>query len=159
MTIYAGCRGVDPKASGDSEEAVHRVLDEWHRAAAEADIQRYFDHFAGDSAVFMGTDATERWIAEEFREWARPYFERGEAWNFTPVDRHVYISETGVTAWFDESLDTPNLGPARGSGVLLKRSGSWKIAHYNLSIPIPNSIVYDVVKQIGEAMEDTTAGE
>jgi hypothetical protein len=31
---------------------------------------------------------------------------------------------------------------------LVKNENEWKIAHYNLTIPIPNSIVDDVVQQI-----------
>jgi len=48
-------------------------------------------------------------------------------------------------------LDTPNLGVCRGSGVLVRQSGEWKIAQYNLSVPIPNSIVDGLVKQIAAA--------
>jgi len=46
-------------------------------------------------------------------------------------------------------LDTPNLGVCRGSGVLVKLGGKWKIAQYNLSVPIPNALVGAIVKQIG----------
>lgn len=151
-TIY-GCR-TEPEQQEPSPQAVHDMLDEWHQAASEADFDRYFDHFESDSAVFMGTDATERWTVAEFKPWSKPYFEEGEAWDFTPVERHVNFSDNGQTAWFDESLDTPNLGPARGSGVLVRKEDGWKIAHYNLSIPIPNSIVRGVVEQIEEVMSN-----
>ncbi len=46
-------------------------------------------------------------------------------------------------------LDTPNLGVCRGSGVLVLINGNWKIAQYNLSIPIPNALAGGIVKQIG----------
>lgn len=132
-----------------SADAIHLVLDDWHAAAAEGDFERYFAHFENDSSIFMGTDATERWTIAVFKPWSKPYFEDdGVAWTFTPTFRKVYVSEYGNTAWFDEELDTPNLGPSRGSGVLVKNEKGWKIAHYNLTIPIPNSIVDDVVKQI-----------
>jgi hypothetical protein len=127
---------------------VAAVLDDWHHAAAAADEARYFGHFAPDG-VFMGTDATERWTVSEFRVWAKPYFDRKKAWSFKPRNRHIAFSQDGATAWFDEMLDTPNLGVCRGSGVLVRQSGEWKIAQYNLSVPIPNSIVDGVVKQIG----------
>ncbi len=130
------------------------MLDDWHDAAEDANFDRYFNHFASDSAIFMGTDATERWTVAEFRPWAKPYFDQGQAWNFTPVERHVYFSDNGKTAWFDESLDTPNLGPARGTGVLTKQGGDWKIAHYNLSIPIPNAIADTVVAQVKKALQE-----
>lgn len=139
----------------EAKQQVNTVLDDWHNAAADADFERYFDYFASDSAIFMGTDATERWTVAEFKPWSKPYFERGDAWDFTPVERHVYISDNGKIAWFDEKLDTPNLGPARGTGVLVHQDTTWKISHYNLSIPIPNVIADTVVQQVEEALNDT----
>lgn len=139
-----------------SKQKVSEVLDQWHQAAAKANFEQYFSYFSGDSAIFIGTDATERWTVAEFKEYAKPHFDHGRAWNFTPVERHVYFSNNGATAWFDESLDTPNLGPARGSGVLVKQGTTWKIAHYNLSIPIPNAIADTVVQQVEEALQDSS---
>ena len=129
------------------EKAVEAVLDGWHAAAAAADETRYFDRFAPEG-VFLGTDATERWTVEEFRRYAHPHFAKGKAWSFRAVSRHVTFSENGAVAWFDEALDTPNLGPARGSGVLVKIAGEWKIAQYNLSIPIPNELAKDFKRRI-----------
>jgi hypothetical protein len=128
-------------------ELVAGVLNDWHRAAAAADEPRYFGHFAGNG-VFLGTDATERWTVKEFREWARPHFSAKKAWNFRPRDRHIEVSGDGRTAWFDEMLDTGTLGVCRGSGVLVLEGGNWKIAQYNLSIPIPNALADAIVKEI-----------
>lgn len=130
-------------------QQVAAVLDDWHQAASVADEARYFSHFAANG-VFMGTDATERWTVAEFRAWAQPHFARKKAWSFRPHDRHVDFSADGQTAWFDEMLDTPNLGPSRGSGVLVRDGKSWKIAQYNLSIPIPNDLADGIVKEIAE---------
>lgn len=147
--LFLGACQPKENQSPPSEDAVESVLDDWHAAAAEGDFERYFNHFENDSSIFMGTDATERWDIAEFKPWSKPYFEDdGVAWTFTPTFRQVYFSENGETAWFDEELETPNLGPSRGSGVLVKNEKGWKIAHYNLTIPIPNSIVDDVVQQI-----------
>jgi hypothetical protein len=129
-------------------QQVATVLDDWHQAASVADEARYFGHFA-PNGVFMGTDATERWTVPEFREWAKPQFKRKSAWSFKPRDRHIDFSGDGKTAWFDEMLDTTNLGLCRGSGVLVLLGGNWKIAQYNLSIAIPNALAESVVKQIG----------
>lgn len=142
---------------GSSKQAVNQVMDDWHKAAAAGDFERYFDHFASDSAIFMGTDATERWTVAEFKPWSEPHFAEAPAWDFTPVERHIYISDEGETAWFDETLDTPNLGPARGTGVLVKQDTTWKIAHYNLSIPIPNAIADTVVQQVKRTLNDSTS--
>jgi hypothetical protein len=137
-------------------QRVAAVLDDWHQAASVADEARYFSHFA-PNGVFMGTDATERWTVSEFRVWARPYFAKGKAWSFKPRDRHMAFSVDGKVAWFDEMLDTTNLGVCRGSGVLTLAGGAWKISQYNLSIPIPNSLADAVVSQI--AKETAGAGK
>ncbi len=131
------------------EKAIEAVLDGWHAAAAAADETRYFDRFATEG-VFLGTDASERWTVEEFRRYAHPHFAKGKAWSFRALSRHVTLSRNGAVAWFDEALDTPNLGPARGSGVLVKIAGEWKIAQYNLSIPIPNELAKDFKRRIDE---------
>ncbi len=133
-------------------QEIHVVLDAWHKAAADAHFEAYFSHFENDSSIFMGTDATERWTVVEFKPWSKPYFDRGKAWSFKAAERYVYFSDEGTIAWFDEVLDTPNLGPSRGTGVLTKTSNGWKISHYNLTVPIPNEIVGNVVEQIDSVL-------
>ncbi len=140
LTLFA------PADLQNERASINIMLNDWHRAAWLADEDAYFAHFAGDDAVFMGTDATERWTAKEFRAWAHPYFERGKAWEFfAEGERNISFNAAADTAWFDEQLVTPNMGPCRGTGVLIKQGDQWKIAHYNLSIPLPNAIVDDVV--------------
>jgi hypothetical protein len=130
--------------------AVARVLDDFHDAAAHADEARYFSHFAKDG-VFLGTDATERWDVAAFRAYAHPHFAAGKAWTFHATARHVAFATDGTTAWFDEALATEKLGPARGSGVLVREGGEWKIAQYNLAITIPNERFADVRKLLDTA--------
>jgi uncharacterized protein (TIGR02246 family) len=148
----AGTPDAGTPAAPTPTAAVNAVLDDWHQAAARADEARYFGHFTPDG-VFLGTDATERWTRDEFRAWARPFFAKGKAWSFTPVSRHVSFSKDGAVAWFDEALSTPNMGPARGSGVLVKDGGAWRIAQYNLSLPIPNDLMKELKARI-EAHEN-----
>lgn len=127
--------------------AIAAVLDDWHDAAARADEARYFAHFSAD-AVFLGTDATERWKLAEFRVFAHPFFAKGKAWTFRAVRRNVDFDEAGRVAWFDEALETQNLGPCRGSGVMLRdAAGVWRIAQYNLTITVPNER-FDEVKKL-----------
>jgi hypothetical protein len=40
-------------------------------------------------------------------------------------------------AWFDEGLDTWMKG-CRGSGILEKQKGEWKLVYYNLTVLIEN---------------------
>lgn len=116
-------------------DQVSAMLDDWHAAAADADEARYFGHFAA-FGVFLGTDGTERWTVPEFRSYAHPHFERKKAWRFRASRREITF--VGDVAWFDEDLLTENLGPARGTGVVVREGGVWKVAQYNLSVPIPN---------------------
>lgn len=127
--------------------AVESVLDGFHRAASEADGETYFGLFDSEG-VFLGTDATERWTVDEFRAYARPHFDRGRGWTYTPLERHVSISDDGTTAWFDERLYNEGLGETRGSGVLVRRDGTWKVVQYNLTIPVPNELAAEVVERI-----------
>ena len=119
------------------------AIDQWHEAAAAADFDAYFGAMT-DDAVFIGTDASENWQKSEFMEFARPYFEKGKAWDFKAVERHIYLDGSGNLAWFDELLDTW-MKICRGSGVVVKENGKWKIAHYVLSIAVPNDEVTALV--------------
>jgi ketosteroid isomerase-like protein len=127
-----------------SKESINITLDSWHKAAAEANFNDYFNLMTGD-AIFIGTDATENWNKTDFQVWAKPYFDKGKAWNFTAVERHIYFDKTGEMAWFDELLNT-QMKLCRGSGVLVKIGNEWKIKHYVLSMTIPNDNTNEVVK-------------
>ncbi len=127
--------------------AIAAVLDDFHDAASMGDGKRYFSHFAPD-AVFLGTDATERWTLPEFRAYALTRFEQGTSWTYHPRDRHVSIGAGGHTAWFDEVAVNAKYGECRGTGVLVHLDGAWRIAQYNLTIPIPNEIALEVVGMI-----------
>jgi hypothetical protein len=126
---------------------VEAVLDALHAAAARADFQAYFACFAPE-AVFMGTDATERWTIEEFQAYARPIFQAGRGWAYFPGARFVTFSPGLDVAWFDEMLTSRSYGTCRGSGVLVRKDGRWLIAQYNLSIPLPNALAPRVVEMI-----------
>ena len=140
-----------PAPATGGVQAVFAVLDDFHAAAAQADEQRYFSHLSEDS-VFLGTDASERWDKRAFRAYARPHFARGKAWSFRSVRRNVTIAPGGRFAWFDEDLATPNLGPARGSGVLAFSDGRWRITQYNLALTIPNERFALVKEAAGGAL-------
>lgn len=123
------------------------TLNAFHHFASKADGQRYFELFAPD-AVFLGTDASERWPIAEFKTYAMKRFEAGTGWTYTlkPGTRHINVQ--GDIAWFDELLDNAKYGVCRGSGVLRKIDGQWKIAQYNLTFTVPNDAAADVVKVI-----------
>jgi phosphohistidine phosphatase SixA len=118
---------------------VARALDDFHDAAAVGDETRYFARLP-DDAVFLGTDATERWTGAEFRAFALPYFQRPSAWTYVALQRRVQVADGGAFAWFDEALDNASYGECRGSGVLQRRDGRWVVRQYNLTILVPNDL-------------------
>lgn len=123
---------------------IHKLMDAWHHAAAVADEDTFFGSMTADG-IYLGTDATERWLRDEMKEWSAKYFARESAWAFTAHDRQVYFSANGQTAWFEELLDTW-MGPCRGSGVLIKTADGWKIRHYNLAVLVANDLIQDYIK-------------
>ncbi len=136
-----------PSADFDAEKArivIGEFLDDFNVAAANADYERYFSFFDED-AIFIGTDATEHWDKASFKAWAKPYFDRKRTWNFKAVQRHIFFDKSGDFAWFDELLST-QMKICRGSGVLIKKGGGWKLKQYVLSMTIPNENVDAVVK-------------
>jgi hypothetical protein len=138
-----------PAAADDPEAAVNRTLDTLHDAAAKADGPRYFALFAAD-AVYIGTDAAERWSIAQFKAFAEPYFSKGKGWVYHPRERHLTVTNEPChcIAWFDELLDSESYGTSRGTGVLVLVDAEWKIAQYALTFPIPNDLAAGMTAQI-----------
>lgn len=132
---------------GNERTKVELVLDDFHLAASQADGKRYFGHFA-QNGVFIGTDATERWTRKEFKAYAEPHFSKGKGWTYLPGKRNIGFAPGEKTAWFDEILESKSYGVCRGTGVLVKEKGEWKIIQYHLTIPVPNSLAKKVVSLI-----------
>ena len=144
------------------------TLDALHAAASRADFDGYFALYTPD-AVFIGTDATERWTVDEFKAYARPHFQKGKVegkmegksgggWTYLPRagKRHVTVDPSGTVAFFDELLDNENYGTTRGTGVVRKvttgegenAKSRWLVAQYSLSIPIPNPLAKRVAAMV-----------
>lgn len=151
FTVLAICIFISASAQTD-QAVINKTLDDWHKAAAEAKFDAYFSAMASD-AIFIGTDASENWNLTQFKAFSKPYFDKGKAWNFKALQRNVYFNAPKDMAWFDELLDT-QMKICRGSGVMRKENGQWKIVHYVLSMTIPNDVSDDVVK-IKTPLEDS----
>jgi hypothetical protein len=147
LVLSNGCYAQD----SIEKTAIDDVLINWHQAASEANFEAYFGYMASDG-VFIGTDATENWQNKAFKAFSKPYFDKGKAWSFTTLKRNIYVDENSEFAWFDELLNT-QMKICRGSGVLQKIEGEWKIKHYVLSMTIPNDNVNEVV-EIKKEIED-----
>jgi ketosteroid isomerase-like protein len=158
--IFNACNSkLDSNISNTSNDSlankfeIAAMLDSFNLAAANAEYENYFNFFA-DDAIFMGTDATEHWDKPAYMKWAKPFFDKKHAWNFNSVDRHIYFSQDGKIAWFDELLDAPFAVICRGSGVVSKESNGWKIHQYVLSMTIPNTYS-DKIRGIKAPIEDS----
>lgn len=112
------------------------LINNWHIAASKADEEAYFS-FLTDSAVFIGTDSTERWLKDDFRKWAQPAFSNTVAWDFKATGRNIRLNEAENIAWFDEQLSTW-MGTCQASGVLSLGPMGWQLEHYQLSVTVPN---------------------
>jgi len=132
------------------KQVISDVIRKWHKAAADADFDRYYS-FMADDAIFIGTDPTENWSISEFKAYSKPYFDRGKAWTFGTLERNIYILQKKNIAWFDELLDT-QMGICRGSGIMERTNDGWKVKHYVLSLTIPNENVTEITK-IKEAFD------
>ena len=144
LVLLTACNNPTTTDTVAETKKINATVDAWHNAAAHADFNNYFQYLTED-AVFIGTDATENWHKKEFAAFSKPYFDKGKAWNFTPLERHIFFDKTGQTAWFDELLNT-QMKICRGSGVLTNIAGEWKINQYVLSMTMPNDKIVDVLK-------------
>ena len=80
------------QVSADAVEDVAATLDAFHGAAADSNFDDYVSHMS-DDIVFLGTDGSERWQGPAFRDFAQPYFARGQGWTYLPGERHISTSD------------------------------------------------------------------
>ena len=114
--------------------------------ARHIDLQVNFGHFA-EGAVFVGTDASEHWDVEEFRAYAEPHFQGESAWTYVPQQRRLHLDGRGWCS-FEEQLAHTTYGLMRGTGLLVREEGHWRISQYVLSFPVPNERAAEVVALI-----------
>jgi ketosteroid isomerase-like protein len=129
------------------KQAITSVLDQFHQAAANANADQYLS-LLSDDAVFLGTDASERWTKIQFTKFVQPYFSQGKGWSYVSKQRNISLLPVTTVAFFDELLQHKKYGTCRGTGVLIKTKQGWKISQYNLSLPIPNDIITAVVGSV-----------
>lgn len=131
--------------------SINKFIDDWHLAAAKADATVFFGSIE-ENGIYIGTDATERWTKTEFVKFAKPYFDKGKAWDFKPFDRDVHVTNDGKIVWFSELLTTW-MGICRGSGVMISTPEGWKITQYHLSVTVPNEIIRDFISLVEKSSQ------
>ena len=129
------------------KQRINAFVDQWHADAAQADPV-YFDKMA-PNGIYIGTDKTEVWNRQQFKEWAKPYFDSKKAWAFTAIKRNIYFSPDRSYVWFDEQLNT-QMGICQASGVIHNSGKGFAIEHYQLSLAVPNQLIDNFTKAIGE---------
>ena len=126
-------------------EAIGRIIDDFHDAAAHGDKARYLGHLSED-AVFMGTDEWERWPKHpDFVAYVDNRFQDGSGWTYRSVARTIRVSDSADFAWFDEVLFSEQNGRFRGTGVLTLQDDEWKISHYAMSFLVLNENWEEVI--------------
>ena len=145
--------------SDADEMAIGEVIDGFHDAAAHGDKDRYLGYMT-DDGVFMGTDEWERWPKQpDLIDYIGGRFKDGAGWNYRSVGRQIRIADSGDTAWFDEVVYSEQNGRFRGTGVLSKQNGRWKIAHYAMSFLILNENWPEVIELTKKTMAAKEAAE
>jgi hypothetical protein len=113
------------------------ALDALHKAGADAN-QAAFTALLTKDVVFLGMDGANRLEGPSVRAFVSENLAHGNAWTYRSSQRETRVSEDGSVAWFDESLEHDQRGRGRGTGVLVRNSEGWRIAQYNLTLPLPS---------------------
>jgi hypothetical protein len=122
---------------------IDAVLDSLHRSASEADWHKYFASYHKD-AVFIGTDASERWGMEEFKAYAKAT----QGWHYEVKNRKLLKINDIIV--FDEALYSPSYGNSRGTGALVHTKEGWRVAQYHLTFPIPNDKAKEITRLLNK---------
>lgn len=150
LLFLNACTGKEPTENINLD--LNTFMSDWHLAATNADTT--FFEYLSDDAIYIGTDASERWTKSEFVTFALPYFKKGKAWDFKTRERQFYFADNEDIVWFDETLDTW-MGICRSSGILKKnKNNEWKIKHYHLSCTVPNEKVRQFIELVTEKKEE-----
>lgn len=145
--------------SNDDEKAVHAFLDSFHHLAATAKFEEYFSLFH-PNGQFLGTDGTENWTVQQFKDWSKQFFMNVEcAWEYIPVPNKRIVSvqhssegrQCPTYAVFDEVLYCVDLKcHTRGSGTLVYENNKWLLMLYHITFPIPDRLNQFVTTKIIE---------
>lgn len=111
------------------------ALDALHKAGADANAAA-FEALLAEDVVFLGVGGTGRLEGQAARAYFSEYLAHGNAWAYSSSLRETRVSPDGSVAWFDETLEHGQLGPGRATGVLVRSGEGWKVAQYNLTVPL-----------------------
>jgi len=121
-----------------ADESPATTLDALHTAGAEANQTAFFSLLT-DGIVFLGMEGSDRLVGQSVRDFFSNSFSGGESWALQSRQREIQLSADGKVAWFDELLQSDQLGLGRGSGVLIHDGMGWKLAQYNVTLAKPDA--------------------
>jgi hypothetical protein len=116
------------------------ALNALHEAGADANSAA-FESLLTQDVVFLGVGGAARLEGPSARDFFREHLMQGNAWAYRSIERQTRLSPDGTVAWFDETLQHDQMGRGRGTGVLIRSSEGWKLAQYNLIVPLPGAEV------------------
>jgi hypothetical protein len=127
------------------------ALDALHKAGADANAA-VFEALLAQDVVFLGVGGAGRLKGQAARAYFNEYLAQGNAWAYSSSLRETRVSADGSVAWFDETLEHGQLGLGRATGVLVRSGEGWKVAQYNLTVPVAGGAVAPgAVSGAGEA--------
>jgi hypothetical protein len=122
-----------------AQDSPDSTLDALHKAGADAN-QPAFTALLAEDVIFLGMDGANRLEGAAARNFVRDSFASGKAWTYNSSLREIRLSGDGSVAWFDEALEHDRRGNGRGTGVLIREGGGWKVAQYSLTMPLPDAL-------------------
>ena len=128
--------------SEESKQQAEHILNQLHQDASQGNWDSYFSLY-DQQAIFLGTDANERWDMQQFEGYARPT----DGWHYEVTSRELLRFNNTIV--FDELLESASYGLCRGTGALQLTDNGWKIIQYHLSIAVPNENAKAVAEIIG----------
>jgi len=142
LAVCGYAQGVDM----DAEKAeVEIVLDKQLEMIETEDMELLAQINAKDAeTVNIGTDASERLVGWEMLKKAmKEQFEASESSKLVAKDRIIKVHDSGVVAWFSETIDWEvvfqgeeiKMEGLRATGVLEKQDGNWVFVQMHYSIP------------------------
>lgn len=115
------------------------ALDALHKAGADANAAA-FEALLSEDVVFLGVGGAGRLEGHAARAYFSELIAQGNVWAYSSSLRETRVSADGSVAWFDETLEHGQLGLGRATGVLVRSGEGWKVAQYNLTVPVSGGV-------------------
>lgn len=120
-----------------AEPTPEAALSALHEAGASANPTAFISLLTQD-AVVLGIDGERRLQGQALRDFINASFAGGKSWAYRSSERQIHLSADAAVAWFDELLEQES-AHGRSTGVLVRTGEGWKIAQYNVTLPLANA--------------------